>query len=103
VALWGFMSFYTVRPEERSVELFLGKSSGIVGMPGLNFAPWPIVTYEKVQVTGERMTEIGVGDTAVDSGLMVTRDQNIVDIGFQVVWNISNPEDYLFGLNCRPS
>ena len=58
VAVWAFMSFYTVRPEERSVELFLGESSG-VGDPGLNFAPWPIVTYEKVQVTGERTTEIG--------------------------------------------
>jgi modulator of FtsH protease HflK len=97
VALWGFMSFYTVRPEERSVELFLGESSG-VGNPGLNFAPWPIVTYEKVQVTGERMTEIGQGDSATDSGLMVTRDQNIVDIGFQVVWNIADPERYLFNL-----
>ncbi len=97
VALWGFMSFYTVRPEERSVELFLGESSG-VGSPGLNFAPWPVVSYEKVQVTGERMTEIGAGDSAADSGLMVTRDQNIVDIGFQVVWNIADPERYLFNL-----
>ncbi len=97
IALWGFMSFYTVRPEERSVELFLGESSGI-GMPGLNFAPWPIVSYEKVQVTGERMTEIGQGDAGDDSGLMLTRDQNIVDIGFQVVWNISDPEMYLFNL-----
>jgi nicotinamidase-related amidase len=33
LALWAFMSFYTVRPEERSVELFLGESSGI-GDPG---------------------------------------------------------------------
>jgi membrane protease subunit HflK len=97
VALWGFMSFYTVRPEERSVELFLGESAG-VGNPGLNFAPWPIVTYEKVQVTGERTTEIGTGDNGSATGLMLTRDQNIVDIGFQVVWNISDPEKFLFNL-----
>jgi membrane protease subunit HflK len=97
VAVWAFMSFYTVRPEERSVELFLGESSG-VGDPGLNFAPWPVVTYEKVQVTGERTTEIGTRAGSNDSGLMLTRDQNIVDIGFQVVWNISNPEEYLFNL-----
>lgn len=98
VALWGFMSFYTVRPEERSVELFLGKFSGI-GEPGLNFAPWPLVTAEIVQVTGERTTDIGTGrDDKPDSGLMLTRDQNIVDIGFQVVWNINNPSDYLFNL-----
>lgn len=97
VAVWAFMSFYTVRPEERSVELFLGESSG-VGNPGLNFAPWPVVTYEKVQVTGERTTEIGARAGSNDSGLMLTRDQNIVDIGFQVVWNISDPEEYLFNL-----
>ena len=97
VGLWAFMSFYTVRPEERSVELFLGESSG-VGNPGLNFAPWPIVTYEKVQVTGERTTDIGTGETSGDTGLMLTRDQNIVDIGFQVVWNIADPESYLFNL-----
>ncbi len=97
VALWSFMSFYTVRPEERSVELFLGESAGI-GNPGLNFAPWPIVTYEKVQVTGERLTEIGTGEAGSETGLMLTRDQNIVDIGFQVVWNISDPEGYLFNL-----
>jgi membrane protease subunit HflK len=97
IALWSFMSFYTVRPEERSVELFLGESSGI-GSPGLNFAPWPVVTYEKVQVTGERTTEIGTGDNGTDTGLMLTRDQNIVDIGFQVVWNIADPEKYLFNL-----
>jgi membrane protease subunit HflK len=97
VAAWAFMSFYTVRPEERSVELFLGESSGI-GDPGLNFAPWPVVTYEKVQVTGERTTDIGTVAGSNDSGLMLTRDQNIVDIGFQVVWNISDPEKYLFNL-----
>ncbi|WP_333817422.1 FtsH protease activity modulator HflK [Tabrizicola sp.] len=97
VAVWAFMSFYTVRPEERSVELFLGESAG-VGDPGLNFAPWPVVTYEKVQVTGERTTDIGTQSAGNDSGLMLTRDQNIVDIGFQVVWNISDPEKYLFNL-----
>ncbi|MBA3909320.1 MAG: FtsH protease activity modulator HflK [Rhodobacter sp.] len=97
VALWSFMSFYTVRPEERSVELFLGESAGI-GNPGLNFAPWPVVTYEKVQVTGERTTDIGISAGGNESGLMLTRDQNIVDIGFQVVWNIADPEGYLFNL-----
>ncbi|MEL5877895.1 FtsH protease activity modulator HflK [Cereibacter sphaeroides] len=98
VGVWAFMSFYTVRPEERSVELFLGEFSAI-GNPGLNFAPWPFVTAEVVQVTGERTTDIGTGrggDT--DSGLMLTRDQNIVDIEFQVVWNISDPAQFLFNL-----
>jgi membrane protease subunit HflK len=96
--LWGFSSFYTVKPEERSVELFLGEFSGI-GDPGLNFAPWPLVRAEIVQVTGERNTDIGTGRLgALDSGLMLTRDQNIVDIEFQVVWNISDPARFLFNL-----
>lgn len=98
VALWGFMSFYTVKPEERSVELFLGEFSNI-GNPGLNFAPWPLVSAEIVQVTGERTTDIGMGAAGSnDSGLMLTRDQNIVDIEFQVVWNVSDPSAYLFNL-----
>ena len=96
IAAWSFMSFYTVRPEERSVELFLGESSGI-GEPGLNFAPWPVVTYEKVLTTSERTTDIGASD-GNSGALMLTRDQNVVDIGFQVVWNISDPEKFLFSL-----
>ncbi|MBP9950939.1 MAG: FtsH protease activity modulator HflK [Cypionkella sp.] len=98
VLLWSFMSFYTVKPEERSVELFLGEFSSI-GNPGLNFAPWPVMTAEIVQATGERTTDIGTGSGGeMDTGLMLTRDQNIVDIEFQVVWNISDPAKYLFNL-----
>lgn len=98
VALWSWMSFYTVKPEERSVELMLGKFADI-GQPGLNFAPWPLVTYEKVAVTSQRTTDVGTGRNGDgDSGLMLTRDQNIVDVAFQVVWNVKNPEDFLFNL-----
>ncbi|MFN3971161.1 MAG: FtsH protease activity modulator HflK [Gemmobacter sp.] len=99
--LWAFSSFYTVRPEERSVELFLGEYSAI-GNPGLNFAPWPLVRAEIVQVTGERQTDIGTGRGALDTGLMLTRDQNIVDIEFQVVWNVSDPAAFLFNLADPP-
>jgi membrane protease subunit HflK len=95
---WTFMSFYTVKPEEQSVELFLGEFSG-VGNPGLNFAPWPVVKAEIVQVTGERTTEVGSGAGGeMDTGLMLTRDQNIVDLEFQVVWNIEDPAKFLFNL-----
>jgi len=98
VGIWAFASFYSVKPEERSVELFLGKFAQI-GSPGLNFAPWPLATREIVQVTGERTTDIGVGASAsADGGLMLTRDQNVVDIGFQVVWNIDDPKAFLFNL-----
>jgi len=96
-ALWLFSSFYTVRPEEQSVELFLGEFSS-VGNSGLNFAPWPVVTAEVLQVTSERTEDIGVGRTNSEAGLMLTGDENIVDIDFQVVWNINNPEKFLFNL-----
>ena len=97
VGLWAFASFYTVKPEEQSVELFLGKFSSI-GEPGLNFAPWPLVTANVVPVTPERTEDIGVGRGGSDSGLMLTGDENIVDIDFQVVWNINDPTEYLFNL-----
>ncbi len=97
VVLWGMASFYTVKPEERSVELFLGEFSSI-GNPGLNFAPWPLVTAEVVPVTTERTEAIGTGRNGSDSGLMLTGDENVVDIDFQVVWNISDPARFLFNL-----
>ena len=95
--LWAFASFYTVKPEEKSVELFLGKFSSI-GNPGLNFAPWPLVTKEVLPVTREQNEQIGVGGRGSDAGLMLTGDENIVDIDFEVVWNIKDPAQYLFNL-----
>jgi membrane protease subunit HflK len=97
LALWVFASFYTVRPEERSVELLFGQEYRI-GQPGLNFAPWPVVRAEIVQVTTERVTEVGSGRAPLDTGLMLTRDEAVVDIEFQVVWNITDPASFLFNL-----
>ena len=103
LALWAFNSFYTVRPEEQSVELFLGEFSSI-GNPGLNFAPWPVVTYEVIPVTREQSEDIGTGRSGSSGGdgLMLTTDENIVDIYFQVVWNITNAADFLFNLRDGP-
>lgn len=98
IGLWVFASFYSVKPEEKSVELFFGKEYAI-GNPGLNFAPWPVITKEIVTVTRERNVEIGVGQNSrSDQGLMLTGDENIVDIDFQVVWNINDPAEFLFNL-----
>lgn len=98
VGLWAFMSFYTVRPEEQSVELFLG-SFYSTGDPGLNFAPWPLVTYDVVNVTSERTESIGsTAGARVGDGLMLTTDANIVDVGFQVVWNVNDPAKLIFNL-----
>ncbi|GGF67679.1 HflK protein [Paracoccus acridae] len=98
LALWAFASFYRVQTNERSVEFLFGRAVA-VGTEGLNFAPWPVVTAEVIPVTNERVTEIGTGRQGeMDNGLMLTRDQNIVDMEYQVVWNISDPEKFLFNL-----
>lgn len=97
LVLWGMASFYTVKPEEQSVELFLGEYSS-TGNSGLNFAPWPFVTYEVVNVTSERTENIGAGRGTNGGGLMLTTDANIVDIDFQVVWNINDPAKLLFNI-----
>ena len=101
LVLWLFASFYRVDASEQSVELFLGDFSEI-GEPGLNFAPWPLVTKEVIPVTREQTVDIGMsrgqGGVRGDDGLMLTTDENIVDIDFQVVWNINNPAEYLFNL-----
>lgn len=98
VVLWGMASFYTVRPEQQSIELFLGEFSGI-GTEGLNFAPWPVVTAEVFDVTTNRAETIGGGSSGeTDEGLMLTTDENIVDIDFQVVWNVKSAQDFKFSL-----
>ena len=98
VGLWGAASFYTVKPEEQSIELFLGEFSGI-GTEGLNFAPWPLVTAEVFNVTTNRTEDIGVRRSGRDNdGLMLTTDENIVDIDFQVVWNIKDAKNFKFSL-----
>jgi membrane protease subunit HflK len=101
VVLWGMASFYTVKPEEQSVELMLGRYSS-TGGPGLNFAPWPIVTREVLAVTSENNIDIGTSRSGLEAGLMLTGDENIVDIDFQVVWNITDPQMYLFNLADPP-
>ena len=101
LGVWAFASFYTVKPEEQSVELFLGEYSS-TGGPGLNFAPWPVVTREVLAVTSERSIDIGTSRSGLDAGLMLTGDENIVDIDFQVVWNIIDPRQYLFNLADPP-
>jgi membrane protease subunit HflK len=98
-AAWLFASTYTVRPEQESIELFLGEFSGI-GTQGLNFAPWPFVTAEVFDVTTNRTETLGLSRSSDgdNDGLMLTTDQNIVDIEYQVVWNIKDAQQFKFSL-----
>ncbi|MEC7964712.1 MAG: FtsH protease activity modulator HflK, partial [Pseudomonadota bacterium] len=59
---------------------------------------WPFVTAEVVNVTSERTESIGLSRSSQDTGLMLTTDANIVDIDFQVVWNINDPAKLLFNI-----
>ena len=98
LAFWIFASFYRVDTSEQSIELLFGKYSA-TGTEGLNFAAWPIVTKEILPVTRERIEDIGVGrGSRSDEGLMLTGDENIVDIDFQVVWNINDARKFLFNI-----
>ncbi|GAB5445197.1 FtsH protease activity modulator HflK [Gymnodinialimonas sp.] len=95
---WFYASFYSVQPGEQGVELFLGSEYRITG-DGPHLAPWPLVTAEVIGTDQERTEAIGNNRSGTsDAGLMLTTDENIVDIDFDVVWNINNPADYLFNL-----
>ncbi len=95
---WLWASFYSVQPGEQGVELFLGSEYRITG-DGPHLAPWPVITAEVIGTDQERTEAIGNNRSgASDTGLMLTTDENIVDIDFDVVWNINNPADYLFNL-----
>lgn len=98
-ASWVYASTFRVEPEESAIILTLGKYETTRG-PGLNFAAWPIQTYEILPVLRENSIMIGntQNSTTDKSGLMLTGDANIVDIGFQLVWNIPDPQKYLFTL-----
>lgn len=98
VGLYLFSSFYTVKPEEQGVELLLGEYFRTTDN-GPHFAWWPFVTVDVIAVTTERTEEIGVAaNSRSQTGLMLTTDANIVDIDFQVVWNINDPAKLLFNI-----
>ncbi|MBX8826210.1 FtsH protease activity modulator HflK [Ochrobactrum sp. SFR4] len=93
---WLFQSMYTVQPDELAVEMRFGVPKETVSEPGLHFHFWPIETYEKVS-TGERQINIGgQGTRGATQGLMLTGDQNIVNVQFSVLYRVSDPRSYLF-------
>jgi membrane protease subunit HflK len=94
VAFWTYNSIYQVQPDERGMVLRLGSYTRNVG-PGLHFVAWPIEKVELLRVAAEN--QISIGD-AGDEGLMLTGDENIVDIRFKVLWKIADPEKFLFNI-----
>jgi membrane protease subunit HflK len=96
---YGFQSIYTVQPDQRGVELLFGKPKEEIQMPGLQFIMWPIETVEIANIQ-EKQLEIGNTQRAnqTSSGLMLSGDQNIVDITFSVLYSVTDPKAYLFGV-----
>lgn len=100
VVFWAANSVYTIDPQEVGVQLRFGRPIATTG-PGLHFHWWPIESVERVNVT-ENQTEIGsvAGSRsgAATDGLMLTGDQNIVDVKFSVLWSVNDPQQYLFNV-----
>jgi modulator of FtsH protease HflK len=96
IALYGFKSIYTIQPDELGIELRFGQPKDEVSGPGLHFHWWPFETYEVANIR-ENQINIGVvGRASQSSGLMLSGDQNIVDLAFSVLYQVTDPEAYLF-------
>lgn len=96
VLLWLLLTaVHRIDPEERGVVSRLGRYSTMLD-PGVSITfPAPIDTVQKVDV--QNIRTIDIGSTAENSeNLVLTGDQNIMDLAYSVRWNIKDPERYLF-------
>ncbi|WP_456299897.1 FtsH protease activity modulator HflK [Falsiroseomonas oryzae] len=110
VALWAASGFYRVDPDEQGVVLRFGAFDR-TAPPGLNYhIPWPVETVTTPRVT--RINRVDVGFRAAADGgqavrpiasrdvleesLMLTGDENIIDIDFAVFWRIRDAAEFLF-------
>ena len=99
LVFWGLNAIYTIDPQEVGVQLRFGRPLVQTG-PGLHFHWWPIESVERVNVT-ENQTIIGATATnrsRTNDGLMLSGDQNIVDVRFSVLWSVSDPIAFLFNV-----
>ena len=107
MGLWAATGFYRVNPQQQGVVLRFGEWIRTTG-PGLHYhLPFPIEQVLTPDVTRDNRLEIGFRDVAgssatrrdiADESLMITGDENIVDIDFVVFWRISDAGEYLFNL-----
>ncbi|MCX7933487.1 MAG: FtsH protease activity modulator HflK [Rhodovarius sp.] len=112
VAIWGASGFYRVQPDELGVVLRFGAFHR-TSPPGLNYAiPWPIETVTTPRVTRINRVDIGfrsapetvpgvrqgVARDVLAESLMLTGDENIIDIDFAVFWRIRDVGDFLFNI-----
>lgn len=102
VVIWAFNAIHMVQPGEYGVKIFLGKPKEELANQGLNFILWPLETFETVPAVENQLavgrTGAGAGAGAA-SGLMLSGDQNIVNVQFAVLYRIDNPQAYLFNVD----
>jgi len=107
IVVWAFSGLYRVLPDEQGVVLRFGKFISTT-QPGLNYhIPYPVETVLTPKVTKVNRIDIGFR-SASDSGrtsgiddvseesLMLTGDENIVNIDFSVFWVIKDAGQFLF-------
>ncbi len=88
-------TMHRIGPEERGVVTLFGRYSSTLPS-GISFTlPAPIARVQKVNVAQIRDISLG---SAAEETLMLTGDQNIIDIAYQVRWSIRDPEQFLFEL-----
>jgi membrane protease subunit HflK len=108
IGLWLLTGLYFVSTHEQGVVLRFGKFETITG-PGPNYhLPWPIETVELPEVTTTHQIDIGYQEASESNdaqpedvpseSLMLTGDENIVDVNFTVYWVINNAAGYLFNV-----
>ena len=101
--LWLLNGIYKIDTNQQGVVLYFGKFYKIAE-PGLNYMlPYPIGNLYKVPVTNINKEEFGFRSagnvTNMDNeSLMLTGDENIVDIDFEVQWRIKSATDYIFNV-----
>jgi len=100
VGLWLASGFYIIDEGRRGVVLRLGKYLETT-MPGPRWhIPYPIETKEEVNVAQVRTVEVGYRGNPKNKqpqeALMLTDDENIVDVQFAIQYTLKSPEDFLF-------
>ena len=98
--LWAASGFYTVDANQRGVVLRLGEFVGTTE-PGLRWRlPYPFESHELVDLTGVRTVEVGYRGSErnkmLRESLMLTDDENIINIQFAVQYILKDPVDYIF-------
>lgn len=104
VGLWLASGTYRVQPNQQGIEMVFGKYNGVPEEPGLHWNwPGPIGAVYRPDVTRENRIEIGFRSAGSASSrdvseesLMITGDENIVDIDFVVFWRVADAGDFLF-------